>query len=687
MFGNGRKTIGVFITQIHQEFQETLSRGISKRAAELGYNVAFFSNFLGHGEFQYEIGERGITFLPRYQELDGIIILPDTMFVQGFDASIREQLAQYASCPVVSVRKRTDPYYNVLIDDSSVLDEIIRHFIVDHGYKRIHFLTGPRNNPASIQRLDSFRRIMKEYRLPVEEEQIYYGDFWKYMGYDAVRYWLSDPRKRPQAIICANDYMATTVCKALSERGICVPEDIAVSGCDNIAITEVYTPSITTAGMPVFEMGVEAVDKIDRHVKQIAQEKDTLLRTVTYWRESCGCKPKGNRETFALRRSRMISELEAKDKAISNNAFMSIELTNVKTIEELDRKLASYTYMNDGFISFYMCLHKDWELFGVEDHTGITQSDEMVMEVGIRNGEWLPRTEYSRPKLLPSCYVGSEPQIFLFNMLHYQEICYGYTAISFYGGEVYQSSYQGWLINVCNALENIRIHNVLKRLVSRLEDMSIKDELTDLYNRRALEQLGKPYLLQCIKRKTKLMVFSADMDKLKFINDNFGHAYGDIAIRTVADALRYAAEDDEICIRVSGDEFVVIGMDYDQEKIEEFTRRFENKLNQVNQDSNRGFQVYVSYGWCIIKPEADTTIEDCLLVSDARMYQLKTRKDQEQKQLWEAAVPEELAVLEEMAVLEKSTVSEEASAPEEAVKSEEVEISERWVIAGETVST
>jgi diguanylate cyclase (GGDEF)-like protein len=131
------------------------------------------------------------------------------------------------------------------------------------------------------------------------------------------------------------------------------------------------------------------------------------------------------------------------------------------------------------------------------------------------------------------------------------------------------------------------------------------------------------------------MVFSADMDKLKFINDNYGHASGDIAIRTVADALRYAARDGELCIRVSGDEFVVIGMDYDQEKIEGFTGRFEARLRQVNQESNRGFQGYVSYGWCIIKPEAETTIEDCLLISDAKMYQQKTRKQVQDWALFE----------------------------------------------------
>jgi diguanylate cyclase (GGDEF)-like protein len=626
MFENNRKTIGVFITQAHQEFQEVLSKGISKRAKELGYNVAFFANFLGYGEYEYEVGEGSIAQLPRYQDLDGIIILLDTMFVQDFDECIREHIAKYANCPVVSITQKNDEYYNVLIDDTSVLDEIIRHFIEEHGYKKINFLTGPRDNQVSHVRLEAYKRIMKEHNLPVEEDQTYYGDFWKKMGYDAISYWLSDPDKRPEAIICANDYMAMTVCNALAERGIYVPEDIAVSGCDNIAITEDFCPTITTAGIPVFEMGVEAVDKIYRHNNQIPQEKDSYLKTVTTIRESCGCNPAAKHEKQIYRRNRVIKDLEAKDKSIYNNSFMSVELTNVTTIEELDRKLASYIYMNEGFAGFYMCLHKNWEQFGLEHQAEDELTEDMIMEVGIQDEKWLPRVEFKRSQLLPVIHAEEEPQIFFFNMLHYQKICYGYTAISFQEGQVYKSSYQGWLINVCNALENIRIHNVLNQLVNRLEDMSIKDELTGLYNRRALEQLGRKYMEQCIRRETKLMVFSADMDKLKYINDNFGHANGDIAIKTVADALLYASQDDELCIRISGDEFAVIGMDYDQPKMNEFIERFESKLDQINQEDSREYKVYVSFGWCIIEPNERTSIEDCLIVSDTKMYQQKYQK-------------------------------------------------------------
>lgn len=628
MFGNGRKTIGVFATQVHQEYQENLSRGICRRAAELGYNVAFFTSFLGYSELQYEIGECSIADLPWYENLDGIIILPDTVFfVQGLEERIRHNIAKYSKCPVVSVRQKIEEYYNVLIRDDTVLDEILRHFIVDHGFRKINFLTGPKENPVSIIRLEAYKRILGEYGIPYEEERIYYGDFWKYLPNEAAEYWLSRPERIPEAIVCANDYMAITICNALSARGYCVPGDIAVSGCDNMGITEDFYPAVTTVGMPVFEMGMEAVDKIHRHNEGISQEKDTYLDTVTKIRESCGCKYDAGCEAMFKRRNRMINEMEAREKATSNNSFMSVDFTNVKTVDDLDRRLASYTYMNEGFENFFMCLHKNWDYYRLDNLPVQPASDEMIMEVGMKKGEWLQKEEFTRPALLPAGHTGSEPQMYFFNMLHYQENGYGYTAINFKDCGTYKISYQGWLINICNALENIRINNKLNQLVFRLEDMYIKDELTDLYNRRALETLGRKYLAQCIENHSRLMVFTADMDKLKYINDNFGHACGDVAIKAVADALRAASEDDEICMRVGGDEFVVIGMEYDQKKMDNFLRKFEAEIERFNREEGYDYKVYVSYGWSIIKPSDNITIEDCLLVADSKMYRQKYEKE------------------------------------------------------------
>jgi diguanylate cyclase (GGDEF)-like protein len=626
MLGNERKTIGVFVTLAYQEYQDILGRGIAKRAKELGYNVAFFSNFVGYGELKYEQGELSIVNLPGYDKLDGIILLPDTMFLNGFKEAVIEKIKKHSHCPVVSVRQEMEDFYNVLIDDETVLDEIITHFIEKHGYTKINFLTGPEDNPVSHQRLDAYKRILKEHNLPFEEERVYFGDFWKIAAYDAVEKWVSDPENLPEAIICANDYMAVTVCNALMEKGISVPKTIAVSGCDHIELSEDFSPSITTAGMPIFDMGVEAVNKIHKHNQGMKQEKNSYLKSITYFRQSCGCKVRGSLDEIIKRRNHIINEVEDKEKAISNNAYMSIDLTGVTLLDNLDKKLASYTYMNEGFSSFFMCLYKDWDRYqetGTEEHCG----SDMVMEVGVKNGEWLQKVDFSIDDLLPRVYLDDRPQIFYFNMLHHQDKCFGYTAISFHTLKAYKPSYQGWLINICNALENIKIHSELNRLVYKLEDMYVKDEMTGLYNRRALHTLGQKYLQQSLEKQGGLLVLSVDMDNLKRINDNYGHGNGDIAIKTVADALMQAAEDDEICIRMGGDEFSVIGLEYDDAKVKNFIKKFEEAIQSFNEAASYGFRVRVSYGWSITHPNEYTRIEDCLSIADARMYQQKYEKE------------------------------------------------------------
>ena len=627
MFFNNRKTIGVFISQVNYEFQERLSKGISIRAQELNYNVAFFTNFVGYESEEFDKGECKIADLPSYEGLDGIILVTDTLAVKGLKERIREHISKRANCPVVSVRRSIEEYYNVLIDDNKVLEEIIRHFIEVHGFTRLNFLAGPENHPDSIKRLDCYKRVLAEYNIPIEKERIYYGDFWKNKGKAAVKYWLDSTLPMPQAIICGNDYMAITVSEELASRGISVPGDIAISGCDDVIDAAEHKISLTTANVPYMEMGIEAVNKISRINHGLTEEKVSLVPTRVVYRESCGCEYKAKEEEDATHKPyfRKVEDLQLE---VVRNAYMSANLTGITTQEEMNSRLRYYVYYNKGFTDFYMCLYKNWHIFNKdEENNKYNDEGDMIMEVGIKDFVDYSKIPFSKKYIIPPQFVDDKPLIYYFTILHHQAESFGYVAIAFEEIQTYMVAFQTWLINVSNVLENIRVHNELNLLIYKLEDMYIRDELTGLYNRRGLEILGEKYLKQTLEKQARLMILIADLDKLKMINDNYGHAGGDIALKAVADALLIAADDDEICVRFGGDEFIVVGLEYDENKAHRFIRRFIEELDRFNQSGNHEFSVYVSYGWNLVTPNQNTTIEESLILADSKMYNQKHEKE------------------------------------------------------------
>ena len=626
MFGNSKKTIGVFVSNVSGEFQDYISKGIITKAKELDYNVAFFTDFAGKDQNSYDMGELLITYLPNYEELDGIIIVPAIVRTSPIEEGYKRFIKERCHCPIVSIRKEIPDYYNVLIDDYTVLDEIINHFIDIHKFTKINFLAGPKHSPEAGKRLAAYRKILAERNIPFDETRIYCGTEGKNIGIDAVNYWINNGKELPEAIICSSDYLALSVCTALAERGIAVPDQIAVTGCDNIEDAAEYSPSLTTARMPVFEMGMEAVEKIHRHNLGIEQPKNTLMKTITIYRSSCGCKKHWYHESNERRRNH-IRTREALKEEISLNAYMSTDLTGSMRLEELVEKMWGYIYQNQNISHFCMCLSDGWNSYNTDNEENMaSENSELIMEAGIKNKVQITKVRFAKKELIPSAFAESHTMVYFFALLHHQSHVFGYVGISFSKIQTYMLTFQAWLINVSNALENIRIHSELNRLVYKLEDMSIRDELTDLYNRRVIDTLGKNYLKQCVEEHTKLMICTVDMDKLKYINDKFGHSNGDIAIKVVADALLQTADDDEICIRLGGDEFMAIGMDYEEDRMGKFVNRFLDKLNNFNFINKYEFEVYVSYGINLILPDQKTTIEECLIAADALMYQQKNEK-------------------------------------------------------------
>lgn len=631
MFCNGRKTIGVFLGRPVEYFQKELGKGIADRAESLGYNVAIFSTCGCYTRNEgYTIGQKTIFSLPQYENLDGVILALDTFDVEDMRTELIEKVQSRCTCPVVSIRRELPGYHNIMVDDHNCMNGMINHFIEHHQAKTICFMSGPKGYVDADRHLESFKRQMALHNLPLEDWQIFYGDFWKNKGQEASDQFLSHD-KRPDAIICANDYMAIALSSVLIERGLSIPEDIAIFGYDGIIETKIANPSVTSVVVPFRKMGSRAVDIID------SGKNDKEINGIEYFStelelaESCGCVTGKSLEVMK-KRSQFISEIELNNNRRSRNTFMSINLEEIESFSQLESIIARYIDDLGNYRHFHMCLCD-----GVDNKSRSRvprrYTPQMNMRISVLNQKMVPNVNvpFDIKDLLPKEATDDDPQCYFFMPLHYKERCFGYTATSFWEGRSFENMYQSWTVNIGNAIQDIMIRRKMQKLIDELEDMYVRDVLTSLYNRRGFEKYSVAKFSEAVDHKHGVFIAGIDLDGLKQINDNYGHSEGDYAIRMVADALKESSTHGEICARMGGDEFSVAAFNLSEEEANQFVEHFNHIIKEFNDSKERPYEINASIGIIYKVPGSCNSLEEYMRISDDLMYQCKAKRKKEKK--------------------------------------------------------
>ncbi|MDA8235927.1 GGDEF domain-containing protein [Desulfotomaculum nigrificans] len=164
---------------------------------------------------------------------------------------------------------------------------------------------------------------------------------------------------------------------------------------------------------------------------------------------------------------------------------------------------------------------------------------------------------------------------------------------------------------------------MLKELNKKLHSLSMVDELTGLYNRRGFLTLTSQRLEIASGATMAMYLLFADLDNLKWVNDNLGHREGDRAIIETGNILKKTFRNSDIIARLGGDEFVVLlqGADNSSERI---TRRLQEYMEEYNAKGNRPYKLEISVG--IVRCEMEYSIEELLARADDLMYRHKRSK-------------------------------------------------------------
>jgi len=164
-------------------------------------------------------------------------------------------------------------------------------------------------------------------------------------------------------------------------------------------------------------------------------------------------------------------------------------------------------------------------------------------------------------------------------------------------------------------------------LLSKIQELSITDELTGLYNRRGFFQFSFSRLPNLYRETSRMpFVMFMDMDGLKTINDTYGHNEGDIAISTFAKVLKEALREEDIIGRVGGDEFVVFSSVKSIEDGNQVVSRIREKLDDYNKKKLHPYDVQGSIGSVILEFATKECFEAAILDADNVLYKEKMEK-------------------------------------------------------------
>jgi diguanylate cyclase (GGDEF)-like protein/PAS domain S-box-containing protein len=165
-----------------------------------------------------------------------------------------------------------------------------------------------------------------------------------------------------------------------------------------------------------------------------------------------------------------------------------------------------------------------------------------------------------------------------------------------------------------------------KRMEEEIREMSLRDPLTELYNRRGFITLAEQQLRTAKRANQKMLLAFIDVDGLKKINDNLGHEEGDKALIGTAHIIRNTFRESDIIARLGGDEFAVLAIDIDGLDPDAFSKRLQQYIDAFNEKGSRQYKLAMSQGSAVCDPGSPVSLDQLMSSADEMMYAQKKSK-------------------------------------------------------------
>lgn len=566
--------------------------------------------------------EYAIFRLPDLSGFDGILI-QSNQIIWGEAREEVERMVMDVGIPAVAIGCKLEGCTLVHFDNRKAQQEMAEHIILEHGARRLVYLTGNMSNecPEGLERLEGFQDACRGNRIPEENIKIIRCTWRTSDGVNVARRWIREKLPLPDAFICANDEMALGLMETLQESGLRVPRDVLVCGFDNLTSAELSNPRLSTVHTDHSKLDYFAADVLLRMI--LGEEKRTRIpfEFSLICSESCGCHNAPRRGVIRdlyFQQTRFLRSFYVQQDRMAEDLFEAVDLPDLM-------RIFSESHPIFGCENVYLCIN-EYYFENYDKRMWPNYAENFDTTMVLCNGtEAVPDKDdmirFPTAGLLPENIMEKEPFL-MFYPLHYNTYSIGYIALNGICTAAKMNLHESILNFLEIAIENVRKKSLLHNLNDTLDDLYVHDALTGLYNRFGLTRFGQQRYDDFLASEGSVQVLFIDMDDMKSINDRFGHETGDAALKISARILQRTCSDDAFIMRYGGDEFIII----DTGRNKRLSDGILAAVDEYNRTSGMPFSLGFSIGVVQTDDLKRLPMDDCIKEADSRMYKIKQKR-------------------------------------------------------------
>ncbi len=259
----GRKTIGVLVSGIMDDYTEYICKGAKRAADEENVNIVIFPgkyidrDLTGSKDLRYEYQYHTVFAYAKNEGIDALVIAADSIGCFTSQQRIREMVAEYTDVPCILIISNKDDNISVTFDNYQGIKDGLEWLIRENGCKRFAMIGGSTENADSVARKQAFVSVLAEHGIPFEERMYVEGDLTRRAKPAFTK--ILDENPDVEAVFCVNDDTAIGLYEEIGRRGLRVGRDIAVLGYDDTIAAALASPPLASVRADSALLGEEAV--------------------------------------------------------------------------------------------------------------------------------------------------------------------------------------------------------------------------------------------------------------------------------------------------------------------------------------------------------------------------------------------------------------------------------------------